>query len=98
MKHVALEAEASLLIGGQWHGADTSMTVTNPWSGELLARVACATPDHARAAVASAIAGLEDMRALSTGARARILSDTASRVEAEAEAYTALIEIGRAHV
>ncbi len=91
MMHVALEAKASLLIGGEWHGAASSMAVINPWSGELLWRVACATPEHACAAVAGAVEGLGEMRSLSTGERARILSATASAVEAEAEAYAAAI-------
>lgn len=91
MIHCAIAAERSLLIGGEWHAAARSMAVTNPWSGELLGQVGCATPDHARAAVASASAGLDQMRALSTGERARILSAVAHAVEADADTYAATI-------
>ena len=91
MMHFAIESNLSLLIDGTWLAGGESMAVTNPWSGKLLGRVSCATSEHARAAVASAVAGLEQMRALSTGERARILSVVASAVEADADIYAAAI-------
>ncbi|RJF96417.1 aldehyde dehydrogenase family protein [Sphingomonas cavernae] len=88
---MAVEPKASLLIGGVWRGADTGMAVDNPYSGEVLAHVACATAADAGDAIASALRGAEAMRALSTGERAAILRRAGDALSADAERFAAMI-------
>ncbi|WP_439568685.1 aldehyde dehydrogenase family protein [Sphingopyxis sp.] len=91
MMHVPFDAGQSLLIGGRWEGATDTMAVVNPWSGEELGQVACATADHVERAVTSARAGAAAMRDLSTGERSRILHAAASALDGEAERFAAAI-------
>ena len=91
MMHVAFDSGRSLLIEGRWEAAAATMTVVNPWSGAALAEVACADAGHVERAVASAVEGAEAMRALSTGARARILHDTALALERDAARFASAI-------
>ncbi len=81
----------SLLIGGEWHGADTGMEIDNPYSGEVIARVACATASDVAAAIASAVRGQRAMAALGTGARAAILNRAANRLAAQSTAFATMI-------
>ena len=91
MMHVAFDAGRSLLIGGRWEAADETMALVNPWSGEALGAVACASAAHVERAVASATRGAEAMRDLSTGERARILHAAAAALEGEAKRFAAAI-------
>ena len=91
MMHVAFDGGRSLLIDGRWEAATATMKVVNPWSGEALGEVACADVEHVDRAVASAVAGAEAMRALSTGARARILHGAAQALERDADRFAAAI-------
>lgn len=84
-------ARDTLLIGGAWRGAATSMAVDNPYSGEVLARVACATPADAAEAVASAVRGQAAMRDLSTGRRAAILHRAADLLADQGDRFAAMI-------
>ncbi len=86
-----LDSGRSLLIGGRWEEAAATMAVVNPWTGEELGQVACATTEHVERAVASARVGAEAMRSLSTGARARILHAAATALEDESERFAAAI-------
>jgi glyceraldehyde-3-phosphate dehydrogenase (NADP+) len=85
------EAGRTLLIGGGWETASETMTVRNPFTGDVLGEAACATVEHVDRAVASAVVGAEAMRDLSTGARARILHDAATALEADAARFAAAI-------
>lgn len=91
MMHVAFDAGRSLLIGGRWEAADRAMPVINPWSGEALGAVACASAAHVERAVESAKRGAEAMRALPTGERSHILHAAASALEADSERFAAAI-------
>ena len=91
MMHVAFDGGRSLLIGGRWEAASNMMAMVSAWSGEALGEVACADTGHVDRAVASAVAGAEGMRALSTGARARILHDAAQALERNADRFAAAI-------
>lgn len=83
----------SLLIGGKWRRAATCMPVDNPFTGELIAQVACATERHAMEAVASAVVGAGQMRALSTGARSAILHHAAAALERASDRFAQKIAI-----
>ena len=85
------DAGRSLLIGANWEAAAETMTVRNPFSGDVLGEVACAGVEHVDRAVASALIGAAAMRDLSTGARARILHSAATALEADAARFAAAI-------
>lgn len=97
MMHMAFDAEGSLLIGGRWETAASTIPVVNPWSGKAIGAVACAGPAHVERAVASATRGAEAMRSLSTGERSRILHAAAAALESDAERFAVAItaEIGK---
>lgn len=88
---VLADTGRSLLIGGSWETASETMTVCNPFTGDVLGEVACAAVEHVERAVASAVVGAAAMRDLSTGARARILHDAATALEADAARFAAAI-------
>ena len=81
----------TLLIGAGWETAAETMTVRNPFTGDVLGEAACAGVEHVERAVASAVVGAEAMRDLSTGARARILHGAATALEADAARFAAAI-------
>src|SRR5690349_2695338 len=81
----------SLLIGGAWRGGAETMAVDDPYTGETLARVACATAGDAAEAVAAAVRGQPALGRLTTGERAAILTRTAEAVRRQARALAALI-------
>lgn len=88
---VVRSATPSLLIGGVWRGGAETMAVDNPYTGETLAHVACATPDDAAEAIKAAVRGQAAMARLTTGERAKILRCAAEAVTRHAEALAALI-------
>ena len=89
--HMPVEVKPSLLIGGAWRGADASMAIENPFNGEILAHVACATPTDVADAIQSAVRGQREMQRLSTGRRAAILHWTADALAGRAERFAAMI-------
>ncbi len=91
MMHAPIEAGTSLLIGGRWEAAASTMAVLNAWSGEHLGVVACADTAHVERAVASAQCGARAMAALSTGERSRILHNAASMLEADSARFASAI-------
>lgn len=93
MKRMSGRAVSSLLIGGAWRGSRTQVPVENPFSGEVIARVASATADQARAAVASAVRGAAAMKALPSGERSRILHRAAAALEQRAVAFAEMIAL-----
>ncbi|MET4685195.1 aldehyde dehydrogenase family protein [Brevundimonas faecalis] len=88
---VPAETGRTLLIGAGWETAAETMTVRNPFTGDVLGEAACAGVEHAERAVASAVLGAELMRDLSTGARSRILHAAAAALEADAARFAAAI-------
>lgn len=86
-----VEVKRSLLIGGEWRGAAAGMEIDNPYSGDVIARVACATPDDVAAAVASAVRGQRLLVALGTGARAAILHRAADALASQSGRFAATI-------
>lgn len=87
----AREATPSLLIGGAWRGGAQTMPVENPYTGEILAHVACATADDAAEAVEAAVRGQEALGRLTTGERANVLRGAAEAVGRHANTLAALI-------
>src|SRR3954451_14115544 len=74
-------------VGGQWTPASGTeeLDVTNPATGEVLARVPLSSSDDLDAAVAAARAALPEWRAVSVIARARLLFDLRERLVARHE-------------
>jgi glyceraldehyde-3-phosphate dehydrogenase (NADP+) len=89
--HTALEPGRTLLIGGTWQATERVVDVVDPWSGAVIGQSACADQVHVAAAIASAVKGAAAMRALSTGARARLLQSVAEALEREAERFAQAI-------
>lgn len=88
---VTSDAECSLLIDGQWIGTAATMPILNPYSGAVIDHVACAGPNHARQAIASAERGHIAIARLSTWERAEILRRTAEMLSQSAEIFAATI-------
>jgi acyl-CoA reductase-like NAD-dependent aldehyde dehydrogenase len=82
---------AALLIDGAWLGAPTDMPITNPWNGEEIARVPCATYADLQHALAAARRGRTRMAALSTGERAAILRRAAAALREHHEEMARLL-------
>ena len=76
----AIDTARTLLINGQWQGAQSAMPVTCPYHGGLIRFVACAQPHHVQAALDGARQGLALSRRMSTGQRAGLLHDVAALV------------------
>ncbi|MDT0570269.1 aldehyde dehydrogenase family protein [Streptomyces sp. DSM 3412] len=76
-----------LYIGGAWQHPDTTFTVTDPWDGTVVGRVASAEAHQAAAAVDAAVAA--DCPAAHE--RARMLRRTADLVEERAELFAQTI-------
>jgi len=81
----------TLLIGGQWQGAEETMDVTNPYTGELIQQVSCATTEHVEQALVGARKGLEINRQLPTYRRAELLHAVAQKVGVRKEFFANLI-------
>jgi len=86
-------------VGGAWTPAttDDALDVTNPATGETLARVPLSSSADLDAAVSAARAGLAEWRAVSTIARARKLFELRERLVARQEdlARSVTIEMGK---
>src|SRR6202012_6253663 len=87
-------------IAGRWTPAQAAtevLDVTNPATGETLARVPLSGRADLDAAVAAARAALPEWRAVSTIARARKLFDLRERLLARAEdlAQSVTLEMGK---
>jgi malonate-semialdehyde dehydrogenase (acetylating) / methylmalonate-semialdehyde dehydrogenase len=87
-------------IAGQWRPADEPqdvLDVTNPATGETIARVPLSSPGDLDAAVAAARAALPEWRAVSTIARARKLFELRERLVARSEdlARSVTTEMGK---
>jgi glyceraldehyde-3-phosphate dehydrogenase (NADP+) len=91
MMHAAPEVNSSLFFDGIWHSAEASMAVVNPFTGEILGRVSCATPDDVERAVESAVRGQREMRRLSVADRAAILHRTADALAKKSERFAMMI-------
>src|SRR3954454_15955683 len=86
-------------IGGRWTASTSTdgLDVTNPASGEVLARVPLSTATDLDAAVAAARAALPEWRAVSVIERARRLFDLRERLVARHEdlARSVTTEMGK---
>jgi aldehyde dehydrogenase (NAD+) len=78
--------QTKLLIGGAWvDGVEGgTITVENPYNGEILAEIAAATAADVDRAVAAAQAALPAWRALAAHERGRLLLKLADAIEADA--------------
>lgn len=85
------DVEPTLLIGGVWRGAEIGMPIDNPYDGQRLAYVACATPDDALAAIESAVRGQYEMRRITSARRAAILHSVADALGEDANRFSAMI-------
>jgi malonate-semialdehyde dehydrogenase (acetylating)/methylmalonate-semialdehyde dehydrogenase len=87
-------------IAGRWVPAEQPtdlLDVTNPASGEVLARVPLSSADDLQSAVAAARAALPEWRAVSTIARARKLFELRERLAARSEelSRSVTVEMGK---
>src|SRR5438105_4532573 len=87
-------------IAGHWTAASAAtgeLDVTNPATGEVLARVPLSGPDDLDAAVRAASAALSEWRAISTINRARKLFELRERLTARSEelARSVTTEMGK---
>jgi malonate-semialdehyde dehydrogenase (acetylating)/methylmalonate-semialdehyde dehydrogenase len=86
-------------VGGRWTPSSSTETldVTNPATGEALARVPLSSADDLDAAVRAARAALPEWRAVSTIARARKLFELREKLEARKEemARSVTTEMGK---
>lgn len=96
-KHMA-PVERQLFIGGASRPSSTGRTEqdTNPWTGEVFATVAAASPDDATAAVDAAAAAFDEWSATDPGTRRRIFLRAADLLEARADDVVPLMaqEVG----
>jgi acyl-CoA reductase-like NAD-dependent aldehyde dehydrogenase len=84
-----------LFLGGTWTHPNTKLTVSNPFTGKILAKVAAAGVDHVETAVGTARDALE--RPPTLAERARVLDRAALLLEERLEffAETIALEAGK---
>ena len=80
-----------LLLGGDWTQPNTDLTVSNPFTGEVLERVAAAEVSHVDAAIGFAREALRNPSTLAE--RARVLDRAAVLVEERLEAFAQTIAL-----
>jgi succinate-semialdehyde dehydrogenase / glutarate-semialdehyde dehydrogenase len=89
----------SLYIGGQWRESSTGATfaVENPATGEVLARVADASPEDARAAMDAACAAAEGWAATPPRVRGELLRAAFDLLQERADSIAAVmtLEMGK---
>ncbi|MEK5547277.1 aldehyde dehydrogenase family protein [Paenibacillus sp. FSL L8-0689] len=74
-----------LFIGGEWKTASSYTTLKSPYSGEVIAEVAEATPKDAKAAIQAASDARSEMRAMPAHQRSAILEKLADLLEERRE-------------
>ncbi|MEP6482653.1 MAG: aldehyde dehydrogenase family protein, partial [Rhodoglobus sp.] len=82
---------ATLLIDGEWKGADASFNVRDPATGALLGTAAEATEADAAAALNAAVAAAPVWRAVQVEDRAALLRGAAGRIRADLERLAELM-------
>ncbi len=80
-----------MLVDGRWVGADETIDVHDPFTGEVIDTVPRGTREDAEAAVAAAVEGYEANRSLPSRERARILRRTAELLDEQAEEFAVVI-------
>jgi betaine-aldehyde dehydrogenase len=89
---VVLPSQTGLYYGGAWHRAQQGgeVDVHSPATGELLCRIADATPADAEAAIAAAEAGFREWRRVPPLERAKVLRAMAELVRRHGRELAAL--------
>jgi len=83
--------DGRLFIEGSWVAGERQVEVRSPWSGEVLRRVAQATPAQAERALAAAFAARSRLAEQSTGKRRDVLEGIVAGLKARAEEMAQLI-------
>ena len=76
--------DGRLFIEGSWVAGERQVEVRSPWSGEVLRRVAQATPAQAERALAAAFAARSRLAEQSTGKRRDVLEGIVAGLKARA--------------
>ncbi len=86
-----------MYVGGAWSGSPRTTEILNPLTGDVVDTVPSALPEHVERALASAVIGAAQMRALSAYERVAILGRAADLLQANAEdvARTIVLEEGK---
>lgn len=87
-----------LYLGGRWVDDTPSFEVTNPYSGETIARVNEATPEVVDQAIRLAVESFQETRRLPAHVRGDILLSISRQIEARLEEFarTITLESGKA--
>lgn len=80
-----------MLLDGVWVDRTESISVLDPYDGHVVDTVPRGTREDAERAVAGALEGYRENRALSSGARAEILRRTATLLEDRQEEFAVLL-------
>lgn len=80
-------AQRKLLLAGEWIGTPGSITVRNPYTGQVVAEVAKAGPAELGRAAEAAVRAFETTRRLSSGARSALLSSASAGLGGEGVRY-----------
>jgi acyl-CoA reductase-like NAD-dependent aldehyde dehydrogenase len=91
-------SDLNMHVGGEWTGNGATLEVRSPYSGEVIATVPRAAAADADRAIAGAVEGARQMRALPAHERAAILERAAAIADARVEqlARTISAESGKA--
>jgi len=84
-------SEQAMYVAGDWTGGGEGQAVVNPFTGEAIATVPRATRDDVERALAAAVDGARQMRALPAHERAAILERAAALADARVEALARTI-------
>ncbi len=80
LSSLGLEPGSTLLIDGEWQGADSTFDVTDPATGAVLGSAANGTPDQARRALDAAVAAFPAWKATPSETRAELLRAAAQGI------------------
>lgn len=84
-------AHTTHYINGRWHEAGATFDDFNPYTGEVVARVAAGTREHAQAAIDAAHAAFPAWAAMPPGQRQRLFLAAADIVERRADDLVRLL-------
>lgn len=86
-----------MYIGGTWTAGSAVKEVRNPFDGSIVDTVPAATPDEVEEALASAVRGAREMRALPASRRSAILMETARLLRERGEEFAQILtrEMGK---
>jgi acyl-CoA reductase-like NAD-dependent aldehyde dehydrogenase len=80
-----------MLINGKWKESDNSISVTNPYSGEIIGKVPAANDDNIEEAIDSGLSSFSESKKLTAYQRSHILENVSKLIQKNQDSLSELI-------